>query len=115
MEDFKKAMEEISKSLQKMVEDLKERKDYRFVEEGDEVRIEIDMPGLEPADIALSVTKDGTAIRAEGARGERKYSKHIRLPLKIDPSTVSALYKNGVLIITAKKVKEEEIRVPVRG
>ncbi len=115
MEDLKRAMEEISKSLQKMVEDLKERKDYRFVEEGDEVRIEIDMPGLEPADIALSVAKDGTAIRAEGARGDRKYSKYIRLPLKIDPSTVSALYRSGVLIITAKKVKEEEIRVPVRG
>jgi Molecular chaperone (small heat shock protein) len=115
MEDFKKAIEEISKSLQRMVEDLKEKKDYRLVEEGDEVRIEIDMPGLEPADIALSVTKDGTAVRAEGSRGERKYSKHIRLPLKIDPSTASALYRNGVLIVTAKKVKEEEIRVPVRG
>ena len=69
MEDFKRAMEEITKSIQKMVEDLKERRDYRLVEEGDEVRIEIDMPGLEPADIALTVTKDGTAIRAEGARG----------------------------------------------
>jgi HSP20 family protein len=69
MKDFKKAMEEITKSIQKIVEDLKERKDYRLVEEGDEVRIEIDMPGLEPADIALTVTKDGTAIRAEGARG----------------------------------------------
>lgn len=115
MEDFKKAMEEIGRSLQRMVEDLKEKKDYRLVEEGDEVRIEIDMPGLEPADIALSVTKDGAAVRAEGARGERKYSKYIRLPLKIDPSTVSALYRSGVLIVTAKKVKEEEIRVPVRG
>jgi len=115
MEDFKKAMEDISKSLQRMVEDLKERKDYRLVEEGDEVRIEIDMPGLEPTDIALSVTKDGTAVRAEGSRGERKYSKYIRLPLKIDPSAVSALYRNGVLIVTGKKVREEEIRVPVRG
>jgi HSP20 family protein len=35
--------------------------------------------------------------------------------VKVDPSSMSALYRNGVLIITAKKVKEEEIRVPVRG
>ncbi|AET32864.1 MULTISPECIES: Hsp20/alpha crystallin family protein [Pyrobaculum] len=115
MEEFKKAMEEISKSLQKMVEELKEKRDYRLVEEGDEVRIEIDMPGLEPSDISLSVTKDGTALRAEGARGDRKYSRHIRLPVKIDPSSISALYRNGVLTITARKVKEEEIRIPVRG
>ncbi|RFA92643.1 Hsp20/alpha crystallin family protein [Pyrobaculum aerophilum] len=115
MEEFKKAMEEISKSLQKMVDELRERRDYRISEEGEEVRIEIDMPGLEPADIALSITKDGTALRAEGARGERKYSKFIRLPVKIDPSTATALYRHGVLIITAKKVKEEEIRIPVRG
>ncbi|MGC8993796.1 MAG: Hsp20/alpha crystallin family protein [Pyrobaculum sp.] len=115
MEEFKRAIEEISKSLQKMVEELKEKRDYRLVEEGDEVRIEIDMPGLEPSDISLSVTKDGTALRAEGARGDRKYSKHIRLPVKIDPGSVSALYRNGVLIIVAKKVKEEEVRIPVRG
>jgi HSP20 family protein len=115
MEDFKKAIEEITKSIQKIVDELRERKDYKLVEVGDEIQIEIDMPGLEPTDIALTVTKDGTAIRAEGARGERRYSKYIRLPVRVDPSTMSALYRNGVLIITAKKVKEEEIRVPVRG
>ncbi|MEM1597533.1 MAG: Hsp20 family protein [Pyrobaculum sp.] len=115
MEEFKRAMEEVTKSIQKALEELKEKRDYRLVEEAEEIRIEIDMPGLEPSDIALSVTKDGTAIRAEGARGERKYSKLIRLPVKIDPSTVSALYKNGVLTITAKKVREEEIKIPVRG
>lgn len=113
MEEVKKMMEELSRSFQKMVEEIK--KEYRLSEEGEEIRVEIDMPGLEPSDIALSVTKDGTGIRAEGARGDRKYSKFIRLPVKIDPSTVSALYRNGVLIITAKKVKEEEIRIPVRG
>lgn len=115
MEEFKRAMEEVTKSIQKALEELKEKRDYRLVEEAEEIRIEIDMPGLEPSDIALSVTKDGTAIRAEGARGERKYSKLIRLPVKIDPSTASALYKNGVLTITAKKVREEEVRIPVRG
>ena len=78
MEDFKKAMEEISKSLQRMVEDLKEKKDYQLVEEGDEVRIEIDMPGLEPADIALSVTKDGTAVRPAG-RGNTPNTSVCRL------------------------------------
>jgi HSP20 family protein len=115
MEEFKKAIEEISKSLQKIVEELRERRDYRLVEEGDVVRIEIDMPGLEPSDISLSVSKDGTALRAEGARGDRKYSKYIRLPVKIDPGSASALYRNGVLVITARKVKEEEIKIPVRG
>ncbi|MEM1807263.1 MAG: Hsp20/alpha crystallin family protein [Pyrobaculum sp.] len=115
MEDFKKAIEEVTKSIQKMIEDVREKKDYKIVEEGEEVRIEIDMPGLEPSDITLSVSKDGTSLKAEGARDDRKYQKHIRLMFKIDTSTVSAMYKNGVLIITAKKIKEEEVRIPVRG
>ncbi|ABL87650.1 heat shock protein Hsp20 [Pyrobaculum islandicum DSM 4184] len=115
MEDFKRAIEEVTKSFQKMIEEIKEKRDYHLVEEGDGIRIEIDMPGLEASDISLSVTKDGSLIKAEGARGDRKYSKLIRLPVRIDPSTASALYKNGVLIITAKKIREEEIKIPVRG
>ncbi|ACB40570.1 Hsp20/alpha crystallin family protein [Pyrobaculum neutrophilum] len=115
MEDFKKAMEEITRSIQRMVEEVKERRDYRLLEEGDVVRIEIDMPGLEPGDISLSISKDGTSLKAEGARGDRRYTKLIRMPFKIDPSTAEAYYRSGVLTITAKKVKEEEIKIPVRG
>lgn len=34
MEDFKKAIEEVTKSIQKMIEDVREKKDYKIVEEG---------------------------------------------------------------------------------
>ncbi len=68
------------------------------------------MPGLEPGDITLTVSKDGAAVRAEGARGDRKYSKYVRLPFKIDPASVLAFYKQGVLIISARKSVEEEIK-----
>ncbi|ABO09257.1 Hsp20/alpha crystallin family protein [Pyrobaculum calidifontis] len=127
MDEFRKAMEELAKSIQKIVESATkeatkavqsvagEGREYRIREEGEELIVEIDMPGLEAQDISLTISKDGAYIRAEGARGDRKYAKYIRLPVRIDPSSASAVYRNGVLYITAKKVKEEEIRVPVRG
>ncbi|MFN7105163.1 MAG: Hsp20/alpha crystallin family protein [Pyrobaculum sp.] len=112
MDEIKKALEEITKSFQKMLEE-KEGKDYKILEGGEEVRIEIDMPGLEPGDISLSISRDGTYIRAEGARGDRRYLKHVKLPFRLDPTTARAAYRQGILTIFAKKYIEEEIKIRV--
>ncbi|MFN3804646.1 MAG: Hsp20/alpha crystallin family protein [Pyrobaculum sp.] len=112
MDEIRKALEEITKSFQKVLEE-KEKRDYKILEEGEEVRIEIDMPGLEPSDISLSISKDGTYIRAEGARGDRRYLKHVKLPFRLDPATARAAYRQGVLTIYARKYVEEEIKIRV--
>jgi HSP20 family protein len=116
MEELKRALDEVARSLQRLMETLTgERRDYRIIEGRDEIRIEIEMPGLEPEDIDLVVSKDGTTLRVEGARGDRKYYKVIRLPARVNPAAASASYKSGVLTFTAKKAAEEGIRIPVSG
>lgn len=124
LSEIKKTFDELSKALQKTVEDvvrtttstvkkLTIEQGVNVKEQGDDAIIEIDMPGLEPSDISIYVSRDGDYIRAEGSRGERKYSRRVYLPFKIDPSSAKALYKNGVLTITARKVKPQEIQIRI--
>lgn len=124
MEDVKKALEEAGRILQRALEDVGRtigdvvkktmiEPGVKIREENDEVKIEIDMPGLEPGDISLYVSEDGTYIRAEGYRGDRKYNKRLALPFKIDAQNTSAVYKNGVLIISSRKVKGREVRISI--
>lgn len=124
IEEIRRTFDELSKAIQKTVEDVVRtttgavrkitvEQGINIKEQGDDAIIEIDMPGLEPGDISLFVSKEGDYVKAEGARGERKYSKKVFLPFKIEPSTVKASYKNGVLTLTAKKSKPQEIQIKV--
>lgn len=124
LSEIKKTFDELSKALQKTVEDVVKattstvrkvtvEQGINIKEQGDDVVIEIDMPGLEPNDISIYVSRDGDYLRAEGARGERKYSRKVYLPFKIEPSSTKASYKNGVLTITAKKTKPQEIQLKI--
>ena len=124
LNEIRRTFDELTKALQKTVEDVVKtttgtvrkmtvEQGVNIKEQGDDAVIEIDMPGLEPSDISIYISRDGDYIRAEGARGERKYTKKVYLPFKIEPSSAKASYKNGVLTITAKKVKPQEIQVKV--
>ncbi|MEL9990812.1 MAG: Hsp20/alpha crystallin family protein [Thermoproteus sp.] len=122
--EIRRTFDELSKAVQKTVEEVVKtttstvrkmtvEQGVNIKEQGDDAIIEIDMPGLEPSDISIYISRDGDYIRAEGARGDRKYSKRVYLPFKIEPSTAKASYKNGVLVITAKKTKPQEIQVRI--
>ncbi|MGC8583134.1 MAG: Hsp20/alpha crystallin family protein [Thermoproteus sp.] len=110
---IQKTAEEVVKTTTSTVRKVTVEQGVNIKEQGDDALVEIDMPGLEPGDISIYISRDGDYIRAEGARGERKYTKKVYLPFKIDPSTAKAAYKNGVLTITAKKVKPQEISIKV--
>lgn len=70
-------------------------------DEKDHIRIIAEMPGVGKDDIKIDVKKDKLEIKASS--GERKYVKHIDLPAHVDPDTLSASYKNGVMEIKLKK------------
>ncbi len=74
------------------------------IEADDEVWVIAELPGVEKDKIKVKVTEDAVEIRAENGR---KYYKRVELPVKVDPSTAKAKYKNGVLDIRIKKVKGE--------
>ena len=70
-------------------------------DEKDHIRIVVEMPGVEKDDIKVDVKKNRLEIKA--ASGERKYVKHIDLAAHVDPDTLAASYKNGVMEIKLKK------------
>ncbi|AFZ71007.1 molecular chaperone (small heat shock protein) [Caldisphaera lagunensis DSM 15908] len=75
------------------------------IDHNDEIWIVADLPGVAKENIKVNATEDKIYIKANS--DIRKYSKEIDLPSKIDPDSVKASYKNGVLEIKVKKKNEE--------
>ncbi|UCC58347.1 MAG: Hsp20/alpha crystallin family protein, partial [Candidatus Bathyarchaeum sp.] len=71
-----------------------------------EVKVFVELPGVEKKDIKLSGTEDKLTISVDTA--ERKYFKEVELPAKVNLKKATSKYKNGVLDITIPKKKEEK-------
>ncbi|RLE55276.1 MAG: Hsp20/alpha crystallin family protein [Thermoprotei archaeon] len=74
---------------------------YDIVDEGDKLKIIVEMPGVEKEDIRVKASEDKVIVSAE--REDRKYYREIELPTKVIPKTAKAQYRNGVLTITVEK------------
>ncbi|MDD5503506.1 MAG: Hsp20/alpha crystallin family protein [Candidatus Thermoplasmatota archaeon] len=73
---------------------------------GDDVTVTVEMPGVEKEDVDLSVTDDTLSIKAQ--RGDRHYSKKVRLPCPVLPDTTKATYKNGILDVVIKRAEKKD-------
>jgi HSP20 family protein len=73
-----------------------------------EIRVIVELPGVEKKDIKLSGTDDKLTISVDTQ--ERKYFKEVKLPAKVDVKKATSNYKNGVLDITVPKKKEEKTK-----
>ncbi len=71
-----------------------------------EVKIVAELPGVDKNDIKLYGTEKALNIAVDTP--QRKYSKEVELPVKVDPKTAKSAYKNGVLEVTLTRAKEEE-------
>lgn len=71
------------------------------IEEGDQVAITMELPGVKKSDINLHMTDDELEIGVDTER--RKYHKRVKLPTKVDPKTTKATYTNGILDVSVKK------------
>lgn len=97
-----------------------------IVEYNDKVLIETEVPGLTKNDIKLCVkdevltisggkrvsekksSDDGVYITRELKKSE--FSRSVRLGDNIDKTKIDASFKDGILLITLPKIKEEEIK-----
>jgi HSP20 family protein len=96
----------------------------------DEFRLSAELPGLEEGDFEVLVEADVLSIKGErkDARAEKNeryarverargaFHRSFRLPFEVDPETVNATYRNGVLAVTVPKpevVKPKERIIPV--
>lgn len=71
-----------------------------------EVKVTVELPGVEKNDIKLHGTEDGLTISVNTS--QRKYHKEVKIPAKVDLKKAKSSYKNGVLEVTLPKKKEEE-------
>ena len=87
---------------------------------GERLVAELEVPGMDPKDINISVTGDLLTVSGEKKREKEekernchlversygKFSRSIRLPSIVDPDRVEASYKEGILTITLDKTEQ---------
>lgn len=72
------------------------------IESGDSTHITVELPGVNKEDIDMRVTEDKIIISVDTP--DRQYYKEVDLHSRVDPNSVKATFKNGVLDITVKRV-----------
>jgi len=90
---------------------------------GDSVTLTAEIPGVNPDDLDLTVLHDTLTLKGQrnqqAANGDRYYRKErmqgafnrtITLPDQVDPDSVKAEYKHGVLKVTMNKAEEAKAK-----
>ena len=70
-------------------------------DEKEEIRVYVEMPGVNEGDIKLDLKGDILDISAQS--GDKKYHKEVLLTKKVKAETLTSNYKNGILDIRLKK------------
>ena len=83
-----------------------------LIEEGGEVVVVTELPGVEREEIQLESTDRALKINVESAK--RRYFKELELPHLVDPRTARATYKNGVLEVRFSKSDEQKPTRPIK-
>jgi len=92
-----------------------------------EVRVTVELPGLEQKDFEIHLEGDVLRIRGEKRdevqdrsagwyeRSTGSFERAIRLPTEVDADAASASFKDGILRITLPKARESQVRtIPIR-
>lgn len=96
-----------------------------FVDAGENFVLKVQLPGIDPKDIDVQVTREAISISGERryentdekpgyVRSEFRYGKFHRvltLPAHIQNDSVQAEYKDGILMLTLPKVAEARNKV----
>ncbi|MBD3389100.1 MAG: Hsp20 family protein [Candidatus Altiarchaeales archaeon] len=79
----------------------------------EQVSVIAELPGVDKKDIDLNAGERTLSIKVD-TEG-RKYHKELKLPADVDPDSVKATYKNGILDVKLKRrEKKEEPKKKVR-
>ncbi len=71
-------------------------------DEGDEIVIAAELPGVKEDAIQIEVRGDVLALSSSG---ERRYSKEVLLPSPVDAASMKRSFKNGLLELRLKKAQ----------
>ena len=104
--------------------------DYKWLpsldlsDRGDSLVAELEVPGIDPKEIDISVTGDVLMVSGEKKREREekehtyhlversygKFSRSVRLPVHVDPDRVEASYKDGILTIRLEKAEQAKTK-----
>jgi len=71
-------------------------------EEGNEIRVIAELPGVHEGDIKCDVEGDILTISTDS---DRRYHAEVLLPAPADPGSIESSYNNGILELKFKKAK----------
>ncbi|MEM1994635.1 MAG: archaeal heat shock protein Hsp20 [Nitrososphaerales archaeon] len=74
--------------------------------ENDEVKVIVEIPGVEKEDIQIYASDNKLTISVD-SRG-KSYHKVVEIPKDVEPEKATTTYRNGVLEITLPRKKEEK-------
>jgi HSP20 family protein len=74
-----------------------------LIEEKDSLKVVAEVPGVESEAIDLNATENSLTISVDNK--DRRFYKEVEFPSKVDPESVKASYRNGVLEVTLTKRK----------
>ena len=82
-------------------------------QDGDTVRVTVEIPGVNKDEIVLEGTEESLRIASEGSR---RFDKTVALPCRVDPDSASAVCNNGILEVTfrSKEVRPQGRRIEIR-
>ncbi len=73
----------------------------QFVDENKgELKLVVELPGVEKEDIDLNALEDELTLSA--VHGDRKYKAKIKFKVSVEPESATASYRNGILEVTFK-------------
>jgi len=73
------------------------------IEEGDSIKVIMDVPGVDKDKISIRVSEDGKKLFVQAKGDSRSYYKEVELPAEVDPNNSRAAYRNGVLTVELRK------------
>lgn len=98
-----------------------------ILDAGDNLKVEIELPGVEKNDIKLEIAGDSLVIEGTKRDCEKKgrtnyicmerrfgyFKRAIRLPVQAEASDIQATYEKGVLRLVLRKIKDrrKDVRV----
>jgi len=101
------------------------------LENKDDIVVKVDIPGVDPNEIDLSISGDTLYIKGERKRevgredenyhtierGYGRFSRKVILPTSVNIENIKASYKDGVLVVRLPKLekkKSAEIRIALK-
>ena len=82
-------------------------------EEGDQIIVICEMPGVTKDDIELKASRDSLTISTKSKVKGRSYYKEVKLPSAINSDYARARYTNGILEVKLKKIDEQQTDIKI--